>query len=1742
MVFRAVRERDQRRVIIKMLREDPPSERTLARVEVAWNIGSTIRSERVIEHLELLPHRSGLALVTEDYGATSLRELIAEGGLELPRWLDIAVALCRALVDVHQHRVIHKDIKPANAVLNPETGTLKLIDFGLSHRLSREDPVAAPATRLEGTLPYISPEQTGRMNRSLDHRSDLYSLGVSLYELLSGSRPFEDSDAVELIHAHLTRLPAPVTALRPEVPPVIAELLDRLLAKTPEDRYQSAFGVLADLERCRDELARSGTVERFALGQRDLATTLHIPERLYGRGRQVQQLLSTYEAVAGGGRALALVEGRSGVGKTALIRELYKPVTASRGRFCAGKFDQYHRDIPYQALAGALRGLLRQVLTEPGSVLDGYRERLREALGQHGAPLVELLPELELLTGALPEAADLGPTEARLRFHETWKRFLGVFARPRAPLVLFLDDLQWADLPSLELIEVLLGAESLSHLLIIGAFRDNEVPADHPLRMMIRELREAGLGPERIALEPLDLEATGQLLAEALLVSVEEAGDLARVVHQKTGGNPFFVGELLRALARDERVVLDPERGRWTWELASVSEAPATDNVIELLADNLSRLPPDSGALLPLAACLGNTFDLGALLAVARLHLPAGGALEAPGVHALLEPALIEGMLLPMGEAWRRAASAEPSQVRYRFRHDRVQQAALAQLSGDQRARVSLDIARLLLGGPEARAQAINIASHFELASALLTEPSLRETAARAHLEAGRRALAALALEPALHYLRLAYDLLPDGAWSADYRFALDVHTALVDAEMRAGDSARGEALGEAALARARDPLDVMPIYAHLIQERTTRLEYTEALRITREALASIDIHLPERPGKLDVMRWLVKTRLALRRLEPEDLVGHTEAADPRIRAAQGLLITCSDAAYYTSPEWSLVTSLEGMRLAARHGVTEQTPYSCAMYALVQSVAMSNFALADRFARAGYGLLERFGAEHLRAKMVVIDGGFVRNWLRPLRENLRYFFDGWRAGVDYGDITYASYTLVQASQTGFASGVDLPSLLERFRALHPWLLRSEQAQSLTSIGAWVQVMVKLSDPETRSAALSGEWIDAEAEIAMAIERGEDTSLAVVSLAEGTLAYLLGDTERAWRRLAQARAHAEGIAGMLNTALLDLYQGLTAAGLVLAGDPRAAEARKVLARCRKGLARWARLGGPQNRHRAELLEALWLRAAGRPEAAMRQHRIAAEAAREQGFIQNEALAWSLQSELLASMGFDQLAEDALARAVSCYRRWGAHALAVRLQGQLSATATTTTLSTEHSLDGSSLSGADAGALDLHSVLSAARSISKEIDLPVLLERVMDALLRGAGAERGVLLLRRGDQLEVGASGGEGEGGERWPRGPVSWVRRSREALVLRDARSDELFSQDPEVQALSLRSVLVAPILHKGDLIGVIYLENNLAPGMFTRDRLEAVRLLASQAAVSIQNSWLFEEQDRLLRSFHRFVPEPFLEHLGLGSVTEAQPGDAVQRQITVLFSDIRGFTSMAERRSPRAIFDLLNTYFEHMTPAIERHGGFIDKFIGDAIMALFPGPPVQAVLAALEMQRQLDRLNKQLDDEHLATGVGLHTGPLTLGTIGTARRMETTVIGDTVNLAARLEGLTKHFGARVLLSGELALSAEAHPALTLRLVGRVRAVGKTEPTALYELLEAEPPEVRERRLETLEVYHQACEAFHEGRLIQARAWFRLCWDRDPQDTAARRYLDRCTELADRALPEGWDGVEDLLRK
>ncbi len=926
VIYRGYDEQEQKSVIVKVLSSEYPTLEEIARLRQEYTIPQSLDGEGIVKPYSLEKYQNGLALISEDFGGQSLKQVLISQPIPLSEFLRIAIALTETLGELHQVPIIHKDINPSNIIINPETGEVRITDFGIASRLSQENPTIDNPNLLEGTLAYISPEQTGRMNRRIDYRTDFYSLGATFYEVLTKKVPFTATDPMELVHCHLAKQPVPPHQLIGDIPEPVSSIVMKLLAKNAEQRYQSAAGLKFDLETCLAQLQATGKIENFIPAQQDRASQLLIPQKLYGREAEVATLMDAFERVRLGATEMMLVSGYSGIGKTSIVNEVHQPIVAARGYFLAGKFEQFKRNIPYSALIQVFGSLMRQLLTESSQKLAIWKEKLLDALGPNGKAIVDVIPEVELIIGEQPEVPLLGPTESQNRFNRVFQQFIHVFCQPEHPLVVFLDDLHWADSASLKLIELMSADPDRQYLLVIGAYRDHEVSPTDPLMLTLEKIQETEAVVNQIAIEPLEMQHVSQLVAETLgeTAEADHTKLLAELVFRKTGGNPFFLTQFLKTLYSEKLLIYDLSSGNWQWDIRKIQAVGITDyNVVELIARNIGKLPEATQQVLKLAACLGNQFNL-EVLAIANqasTTITAGQLWEA----------LQAGLILPLSDAYKiplvfgeeEAAAVRDVKVDYKFLHDRVQQATYSLIPKSEKKATHLKIGHLLLNNttPEARKENIfALVNQLNFGTDLLTAQSEKDELAQLNLIAGQQAKAAMAYQSALNYLKVGLELLADDSWTDNYDLTLTLYVEAVEAEYLNSNFEQSQVLAEVALHRAKTLLEKAKVYELKIQSYIARNRMQEAIDTGMQALEILEVRLEQEPPQI---------------LTIETLVSLPEMTQPYKLAALRILIVLIDPSYIANPRLSLLITFTMVNLCIKYGNSPLATYAYVYYGLL---------------------------------------------------------------------------------------------------------------------------------------------------------------------------------------------------------------------------------------------------------------------------------------------------------------------------------------------------------------------------------------------------------------------------------------------------------------------------------------------------------------------------------------------------------------------------------------------------------------------------------------------------------------------------------------------------------------------------------------------------------------------------------------------------------------------------------------
>ncbi|BAZ70972.1 serine/threonine protein kinase and signal transduction histidine kinase with GAF and PAS/PAC sensor (plasmid) [Fischerella sp. NIES-4106] len=1505
LVYRGIRRSDNTAIILKVLKQDYPTTAELIRYKQEYEITRSLNLEGVIKAYSQQDYQRTLVIILEDFGGNSLQKLREARAISCPmslvEFLRLAITITEILGRIHAANVIHKDINPSNIVFNPQTGIVKIIDFGIATQFSRTNPTFKSPHVLEGTLAYLSPEQTGRMNRLLDYRTDFYSLGVAFYELLTGHLPFPTIDILELVHCHIAKQPVLPHELNATIPKPVSDIILKLMAKNAEDRYQSAWGIKADLELCADQLKKIARIDRIQLGLQDVCDRFQIPQKLYGRDKEVALLLAAFDRAAladdrivgfqnhSEPRAkveMVLVSGYSGIGKSALVQELYKPITEKHGYFISGKFDQFQRNIPYGAVIEALRKLVQQLLSEPEEQVQQWRSRLLMALGNNGQLIVDVIPEVESLIGKQPTLAKVGSTEAQHRFNLVFPKFIRACCSDKHPLVIFLDDLQWVDLATLKLIELIVCDHEMQYLLLIGAYRDHEVAQTHPLMTTLEKLKQENIAINQITLAPLELESVTHLIAKTLHSSPEAIAPLAALVRCKTNGNPYFTNEFLKTLYTEDLINFNLSQRCWQWNIAEINAKNITDNVVALMIGKLRQLPESTQQILRLAACVGAEFDLATLCVICKR--------SAAEVFAELTRAMQTELILSTSELDQNLLIQH-----FKFLHDRVQQAAYTLMAEEQQQAVHLQIGYLFLQRPESETSSnhlFEVVDHLNLGRQILIEQPERDQLARLNLSAGQKAKTTSAHSAALQYLTIGIEMLAVDSWQTQYALTLALYEEATESASLYDDFQQMERWVSVVLNHAITILDKIKVYMTRIQSYVARGRQTEAIKVGLEVLKSLGIVLPESPTDMDIQSKLTETATHLQAKNQEDLLDLPLMQAPDRLAAMQILASLISATFQTAPKLLVLIICEQVNLSVQYGNDSFSSFAYSTYGgpILHGV-IQDFEKAYQFGNLALHLAARWDNKKLRSKVLQMVAAHTIHCQDHVRETLPLLQESYEMGLETGDVEYGTYSMGFKCAYAHFAGVNLAKVELETRTCSHVLAQLKQENMLSYLHRLQQVLFNLMEPVENPTRLVGSYYNEEQFLPIHLAANDRTHLHYLYLYKLMLSHLFEDFSQALECAVQAELYADGGLGTFSIPVLNFYDSLVRLELyrsVPTLEQKEQEEQEQLLikiiRNQEKMQKWADHAPANFQHKYDLIAAEKARVLGQIAEAMSLYEQAIAGAKDNQFMQEEALAYELAAKFYLGLRMERIAQTYLKEAHYCYEHWGAKAKVADLEAKyphlLTQVNRTADIQTKYASVTTSSSNSKE-ALDLAAVMKASQAISGEIVLDKLLVSLMKILIENAGAQTGFLILEEVGEWKIEAAceidSAVDEDGcsikvspsvlveNRLSAAIVNYVIRTKESVILNDATREGKFTLDPYIREHKPKSILCAPLLDRGQLSGIMYLENNLTTGAFSDDRIKILQLLSAQAASAITNAKLYtqvKERESRLTQFIDAMP------------------------------------------------------------------------------------------------------------------------------------------------------------------------------------------------------------------------------------------------------------------------------------
>ena len=1470
VVCRGIRERDSQSVILKIIKNEYPNIEEITCLRQEYSIPQKLDIPGIVKPYNLVSYQNSFALVLEDFGGRAINKLLTFKNFKLEDFLSLAISLAETIGQLHKVGIIHKDIKPSNIIINPETREVKITDFSIAIALPKEQQTIVNPNLLEGTLAYMSPEQTGRMNRAIDYRTDFYSLGVTFYEMLTNQLPFTTTDPMELVYCHIAKQPVPPKEVA-EIPQAVSDIVMKLLAKNAEDRYQSAAGLKFDLETCLQQLQTTGKIENFPIGQRDRGNQLLIPQKLYGRETEVQILLDAFGRVSLGATEMMLVSGYSGIGKTSIVNEVHKPILAARGYFIAGKFDQFKRNIPYAALIQAFQELVRQLLTESSELIAIWKENLLNALENNGQVIIDVIPEVELIIGKQPEVPQLGSSESQNRFNRVFQQFIRVFCQPEHPLVIFLDDLQWADSASLKLIQLLVTDPDNKYLLTIGAYRDNEVSSVHPLIQTIEKIQENETVVNNITIQALALDSVNQLIADTLDASVhsDEIKVFSELLFNKTQGNPFFLTQLLKTLYSENLLVYQVDTDRWEWDIQQIQAIGIADfNIVELVARNIRKLPEATQQLLKLAACIGNQFNLEVLSIVNEESNLVTAAHLWEAMQAGLILPLSENYKIPLVFAQEELASIRDIKVDYKFLHDRVQQAAYSLIPESEKKATHLKIGQLLLNNTTEQERKDNIfalVNQLNFGTDLLTIQSEKDELAELNLIAGQKAKAATAYEAAVNYLNVGIELLSQDSWESRYDLTFTFYLEAAEAEYLNANLERAEMLCDRTLQKAKTILEQVNLYVLKIRLNLAKNQIQSALDNGLQVLEMLGVTLSQSPPQ---------------ELNIEELANLPEMSDRYKLAAMQILLLIFSPACFGDGKLSLPILYTMIDLSSQYGNSSPSIYAYCNYGGIVTWQIPDIDFAYQLGQLALNVLDKLNAKEYRCKASLTFCITIQHWKQHTRNTIEPLRQAIQDGLEVGDIEFACHTADFYCAHLFFVGEHLEFVAERLEQYIDFVNKFKHVYQLNLLKIFGQAVSNIRGDSENKCKLIGNDFNETEKVLQFIEEQSVICLFYLYFFKSRLCYLFKDYYGCLENAELAAQYSHFVRNIVLFVEHIFYYSLALIAQYANScfsEENEHSKQQYLTQVEENQQKmkyWAQHCPMNYQHKYDLVEAEKARVLGESFSAMEYYDRAIDRAKENGYVQDEALANELAGEFYLAFGRQKVARTYMIDAYYAYIRWGAKAKVKNLEerysellapvvgrkNSLTSGRDETIVQTRTTV--TSTSSGSATELDLSTIIKASQALSGEVNLDKLLSNLMQVLLENAGAEKFYFIIPdpagkwkieaqcTGERCElISKSATENQV---IPISLVNYVQRTQETLAIDDATTETRFASDPYIIQQRPKSILCSPLINQGKLVGILYLENNLTAGAFTRDRLEVLNIISAQAAISIENARLYQ--------------------------------------------------------------------------------------------------------------------------------------------------------------------------------------------------------------------------------------------------------------------------------------------------
>lgn len=1477
VVYRGKRKRDSLPVIIKQVNDETSDFTHIFSIRHEYEINQKINSSSVAKIYEMYDKDDSPFLVMEDFGGESLKSFIKMQIFSIKEFLNISIKIVQALCDIHNANIVHNDINPSNIVINNKTDVVKIIDFGMATMLEVDNRSMGNFEQIHGTLPYISPEQTGRMNRSIDYRTDFYSLGVTLYELLIGDLPFKAEDELELIYCHLAKEPMPPYKVQSRVPKILSDIIMKLMEKMAENRYQSAEELKSDLQECLDKFEKNGEVISFNLGKNDISNRFIISQKLYGRESEIKKLVTTLESASINSAKLITVCGYSGVGKSSLVNELRRSIVKHRGFYAVGKFDQLKHSVSYSALIHAFDEILKQILSYSKEELMYWKNLFLQNLGPNCKIITDIIPSFELIVGNQPEVPSLNPAEASNRFNFVFQSFVRTCCSKEHPLTIFLDDIQWCDLASLKLIEKLLLDNESKHLTILLSYRDNEVSGAHPLMLFLDNLEKSGLQIVKVKLKNLELPNVCALLRDTLHCDSDEITPLAELCLRKTEGNPFFLNQFLQLLYKENLIVFDSIRRLWTWDLKLINNAYITDNVVDFMIRKINKLTPEVKKLLTLASCIGNKFNIKTLSIIAEKNKEE--------IYTLLNEALLEGLIVL-------EENANKNDIQWHFIHDRVQQASYNFIENTNKKELHLKLGRLLISKSDEsylNEKLFEILDHFNQGLDLINDLEEKKQLAQLELIAGRKSKNAIAYEFAANYFKCGIALLDDNSWNDQYDLMLDLHTEAAEAYYLSGNFESMMKIFSIVEIKGKTLLDKIIIHRILIQAYAAQGKIPQAIDIGVNCFKLLGFNFKRNPSKAQIIMKLLKAKVSLRSINIEEIPNFPLIEDKNTLEVLSIISLVGFMYYRADPLLLSYIVSEAVLILIKNGNSPEAPFLYGAFGLVLC-SIGDINTGYSLSKLALRLLDVLDAKEQTSKVYFMNNAFISHWKEPIRDLLPLFKEGYEAGLEVGDLEFASCNGFYYCNKAFYAGKNLEVLEKEMPIFIESIKNFNQDLQLYLTQMMCQLVYNLRGKNENPTSLRGEIYDEVIMLPLHKETADTTSVCSVYILKLMLCFLFEEYEKAAFNAELTEKYIDSLKSTVAVPTFYFYASLNELERCKSlPDIKQKEALKAVVYNQNKMKKWAKHAPMNFLNKYYLVEAEKCRLLKKTVKAIEYYNKAINLSNKNDLLHEEALANELKAKLFIDIGDMKLGRFYIEEAHYLYMRWGADAKAKQIKKKYRSVFFTDfeakRLNYMNKLYFDSTTGSSDRtiSMDAATIIKATQAISGEIILEDLLKKLTYILIENAGAQKAVYLINEDNNYVIEAVGFAETSKievlqgcpiseyDYIPKSVINYVINSRELVILDRISLNEKFTNDPYIIASKPKSILCMPILIKGEVSGVIYLENNLIEGAFNKGRVEILKVISSQIAISMENAIIYKDLEVLNNTLEQKVEERTLE-------------------------------------------------------------------------------------------------------------------------------------------------------------------------------------------------------------------------------------------------------------------------------